>query len=124
MALCLLVLILENYGLLWNVMIAMKMFQEYRRQENKNDNYTRKHTEIKDLFIWQGLKYYTTYFIDYSTSNETIERLIQEAQKTKIFTIVSHYNLESNTKSMYIEFVQIRHSYIISIHLTLTNSFY
>ena len=79
-------------------------------------------SKLKISSFFKALKSYTTYTINYDTSNEIIDSLIKKAQKTKIFTIVFHYNPQLKTKSMHIEFVRARYSCIVSISLTLANS--
>ena len=103
-------------------MIEMKMFRLDQLKNNQIHTITRKDTEIRNFFVFQALKSYTTYTINYDTSNEIIDTLIKKAQKTKIFTIFFHYNPQLKTKSMHIEFVRARYSCIVSISLTMANS--
>jgi hypothetical protein len=75
----------------------------------------KKHKDIKHLPYFIPLKYCNLYFIDPKTFPITIERLITEAKKTRIFTIVPHYDFLLNKKIIQIEIIQECQSTILSV---------
>lgn len=111
MVLCLLVLTLENYRLLRNVLL-----------QNRFRSITGKNEQIKNFFVFKPLTSYYTYSLDNDTSSEIIDILIKEAKKTTEFTIVFHYIYQTNMKLMFIEFYQIDSSHIVSMPLTWIQS--
>ena len=99
--------------------VGKKLLKKYQLKRNTLHIATFQHQDIKSLFVFQALKYHNTYSIDCYTTDEVLNRLIQEAQKSKLFTLLFQYHSQTNIKSMHIEFIQDRYSYIVSIPLTV-----
>lgn len=114
---------IENYQSLRK--LWFKKFKTSRKQQLKKNliqSATKKHNEINNFYVFQALRYNSTYSIDYDTSEETIDKLIREAKRTQRFTIVCHYKYGTDIKFIYIEFVQSLSSHIVSIPFTLIHS--
>lgn len=124
MILCLFAFIFENYRLLRKSMIDMRRRRAHRSIKRTMDTKIQNHDEVqlKNLVIFQGLTIYTTYRID-NDSFDIVDLLIQKAKKTNMFTILLDYDWQTNKKSMCVEFVQARHSYVVSMPCIFTCPF-
>lgn len=110
---------LGQYGIVLGIAISLLSLVLENYRTLRNMIFKGKDHQIRNLFIFQSLKYYNTYSIDYHTSHDTMDTLIREAQKTEVFTLVFHYDFQTNIKYMHVEFVQDHHSYVVAIPLTL-----